>query len=544
MSVKHLRSVIAALSLAAALTVGSAIDAVRTSADSIYTMSGTAHVQDYGDTDATFEDGVLVLGTTGQSKRLERVVINFENNTGYEGTITYQVHVQNIGWMDWVEAGEMAGTSGQSLRLEGIRIKLTGELAEHYSVYYSVHIQDYGDNQGWVCDGALAGTTGESKRLENLRVKLVARDESEGTETITYRVHRQTYGWESEWAADGETSGTTGESKRLEAIEIRVTGNQYSGGVEYSTHIQDIGWESESASDGSMSGTSGQSKRLEAIKISLTGELAEHYDVYYRVHAQSYGWLGWAKNGEEAGTAGLSKRLEAIQIVLVPTGEDAPEDVEGITSAYDTAFVDASSNIAVNLPSDYINNFRVYHEDDIALLNAIVGTSHRDYEYIDCTSNTEYVTSKTISNADWDACARFAASHFDSSWSAGEKALYTMYWIHYNVKYSAGTSSYAVSVFDNQKGQCAQYNGALVEMMCYLGFDDVRLIRSYRSHSATSVSNPFSHYWGEIVINGTNYCLECGNTNNDGGSYIWYYFVEPYGRYNAKKFMKCGLVLS
>jgi uncharacterized protein YjdB len=73
-----------------------------------------------------------------------------------------------------------------------------------------------------------------------------------------------------------------------------------------------------------MAGTSGKSKRLEAIRIKLTGEIAEHYDVYYRVHAQTFGWMGWAKNGEAAGTAGYSKRLEAIQIVLVPKGGKAP----------------------------------------------------------------------------------------------------------------------------------------------------------------------------------------------------------------------------
>ena len=64
-------------------------------------------------------------------------------------------------------------------------------------------------------------------------------------------------------------------------------------------------------------GTSGQAKRLEAIKIKLTGEMAEKFDVYYRVHSQTYGWLDWACNGEASGTSGLAKRLEAIEIVLV-----------------------------------------------------------------------------------------------------------------------------------------------------------------------------------------------------------------------------------
>jgi len=52
--------------------------------------------------------------------------------------------------------------------------------------------------------------------------------------------------------------------------------------------------------------------------------MAEHYDIYYRVHSQNYGWLGWAKNGESAGTAGHSYRLEAIEIVLVEKGGEAP----------------------------------------------------------------------------------------------------------------------------------------------------------------------------------------------------------------------------
>ena len=41
-----------------------------------------------------------------------------------------------------------------------------------------------------------------------------------------------------------------------------------------------------------MSGTEGEAKRLEAIKIQLTGADKDKYDIYYRVHAQSYGLVG------------------------------------------------------------------------------------------------------------------------------------------------------------------------------------------------------------------------------------------------------------
>ena len=69
-------------------------------------------------------------------------------------------------------------------------------------------------------------------------------------------------------------------------------------------------------------------KRLEAIQIELTDEMAEQYDIYYRVHSQTYGWLGWAKNGESAGTEGQAKRLEAIEIQLVEKGGAAPGSTE------------------------------------------------------------------------------------------------------------------------------------------------------------------------------------------------------------------------
>ena len=123
-------------------------------------------------------------------------------------------------------------------------------------------------------------------------------------------------------------SGTSGRSKRLEAIQIKNLISDAAGDIEYRTQIQTYGWETKWVKNGGMSGTSGRSKRLEAIQIRLTDELEEQYDIYYRVHAQTYGWLGWAKNGESAGTEGLSKRLEGIEIVLVEKCGKAPGSTE------------------------------------------------------------------------------------------------------------------------------------------------------------------------------------------------------------------------
>ena len=134
---------------------------------------------------------------------------------------------------------------------------------------------------------------------------------------VTYTVHVQTYGDQQGWVHDGTMAGTKGQAKRLEEIRVKLTGDEYSGSIQYKTHIQSYGWQDWSY-NGEKSGSRGQAKRLEGIEIQLTGEVAKHYDVVYRVHCQTYGWMDWVKNGVKAGTSGQAKRLEAIQIKLVP----------------------------------------------------------------------------------------------------------------------------------------------------------------------------------------------------------------------------------
>ena len=57
--------------------------------------------------------------------------------------------------------------------------------------------------------------------------------------------------------------------------------------------------------------------------------MKEHYDVYYRVHCQTKGWLSWACNGQKAGTEGFAKRLEAIEIKVIPKDSTDKPDTSG-----------------------------------------------------------------------------------------------------------------------------------------------------------------------------------------------------------------------
>ena len=338
------------------------------------TVSYRTHVQSIG-WQGVVTNGTM-SGTSGRAKRLEGIEISVTGNSNLG--IQYTTHCQSYGWLPWSANGEMNGTEGEAKRLEAIKIQLTGADKDKYNVYYRVHAQFYGWLE-WAANGAPAGTAGYAKRLEGVQIVVVKKGSpapgvnfegvnaasgvhqsvsylakngsspvvggqvtsntnpsvaGEANVNIAYRTHVQSFGWQG-WKYNGVMSGTSGKAKRLEGINIKLTNKPYSGSIVYTTHVQSIGWQGNENNvntwfrDGQMAGTSGRAKRLEAIRIALTGEMAEHYDVYYRVHAQTYGWLAWTKNGEAAGTAGLSKRLEGIQIVLVPKGGAAPANNYG-----------------------------------------------------------------------------------------------------------------------------------------------------------------------------------------------------------------------
>ncbi|MBR3834391.1 MAG: hypothetical protein IKJ73_08730, partial [Lachnospiraceae bacterium] len=355
-------------------------------------VSYRTHIERIGwegtaDNISTWKQNGAMSGTSGRSLRLEGINIVVAPATAGENLdlgIQYTTHCESYGWLPWSADGDMSGTQGESKRLESIKLQLTGEHAQYYDVYYRVHAESYGW-LGWASNGAPAGTAGYSKRLEGIQIVVVKKGEDfnhnmegitskrsepfvpktgkspivnypstsnenpivpgEDTPNVVYRTHVEKYGWQA-WKYNGQMSGTSGESKRLEGIEIKLTNKDYEGGIAYTTHVEKYAWQGTDLNNpatwrqnGAMAGTSGESKRLEAICITLTGEMAEHYDVYYRVHAESYGWLGWASNGAPAGTAGHSKRLEGIQIVLVKKGETPSATYAGIVSKDSRAYI-------------------------------------------------------------------------------------------------------------------------------------------------------------------------------------------------------------
>lgn len=212
-------------------------------------------------------------GTSGRSLRLEAIKIRLTGEVANQYDVYYRVHAQNIGWMGWAKNGDASGTAGFSYRLEGIEVQLVAKGAaapgstsrafvDPSGVSYQSHVQNIGW-QGWRSNGDVSGTSGRALRLEGMNIKLDGIDGG-----IEYRTHVQNIGWMN-WVSNGAMSGTSGRSLRLEAINIRLTGNAANRyDIYYRVHAQNVGWMGW-AKNGDASGTAGFSYRLEAIQIHL-----------------------------------------------------------------------------------------------------------------------------------------------------------------------------------------------------------------------------------------------------------------------------------
>ena len=95
-------------------------------------------------------------------------IIFFAQNVSADSHVTYQVSVQDYGWMSPVSDGRVAGTTDQGRRLEAVIINFSD------GIEYNAHVQDIGW-QGWTYSGGVAGTVGESRRMEAIRIRLKLR---------------------------------------------------------------------------------------------------------------------------------------------------------------------------------------------------------------------------------------------------------------------------------------------------------------------------------------------------------------------------------
>jgi uncharacterized protein YjdB len=187
-------SILIALSLLAAILPATSVfaDTTTTAPASTYAIEYEGHVQHIGWQNPVTTTGDQInitaapeAGTNGLALRMEALKIT-GTNLPAGASITYQGHVQSIGWQTPVtETGDEAiatapeaGTDGLSLRMEALKITLNG--LPGYAIEYQAHVQSIGwqtpvqtVNGTTIAAAAEAGTDGKALRMEALRIEIV-----------------------------------------------------------------------------------------------------------------------------------------------------------------------------------------------------------------------------------------------------------------------------------------------------------------------------------------------------------------------------------
>ena len=204
--------------------------------------------------------------------------------SGCRGNASWFINWQG-NWTN-LSPGKVYDNAGNSTDCPADRTVRIGRVAD---IEYSIYVGDTNENTVLTeNNGSLGGTVGKSTPISNMKLKIGAKGISGG---VSYLAHRETYG--------DEKSAITEENKM-------------------STSLHGV-------------------KRMEKVKIWLTGDLADAFDIYYRVHVQSFGWLKPVSNGEWTGSSGLCIRIEAIEIQIVPKKSGQP------------SFNNAGSNVSQNV---------------------------------------------------------------------------------------------------------------------------------------------------------------------------------------------------
>lgn len=199
-----------------------------------YSIQYRAHVQDLG-WQPWVENGAIA-GKISYNLKIEAIqirIVKKHNNNSKDLGVEYYTYIEGVSSNeDKIEtSGQISGTTGQNRRIEGMNIELVNA-PEGAHIKYQAHVQDYGW-MDWVQDGQLAGVLNRGLKIEAVRIKL------EGLEgyTVQYKAHVQDIGW-TDWYIDGESAGTTGRNLKIEALQIKIVPEykRYYKGIDVSYH--------------------------------------------------------------------------------------------------------------------------------------------------------------------------------------------------------------------------------------------------------------------------------------------------------------------
>lgn len=180
-----------------------------------------------------------------------------------------------------------------------------------------------------------------------------------------------------------------------------------------------------------------------------------------------------------------------------------------------------------------------------SIINSARTTDTRSFTIFNRQGTGTTTSAVTLTDNDIAILDKFARENFTADMTDAQKLKIALTWINRNTTYARTTAdfnrikgkSYVEAIFTYKTGQCAQYNGAMVSMMRYLGYE-ANLVLGWRGYWGGSY---WQHYWGEVEIDGLRYLIETGNYGSSGS---WSYLLTPYGRTDGKFIMNCQNIVA
>ena len=160
------------------------------------------------------------------------------------------------------------------------------------------------------------------------------------------------------------------------------------------------------------------------------------------------------------------------------------------------------------------------------IVNTAKLTPHDNYPLYNIKGSTPKQTATYIVTAeDKKILDKFAEENFTPDISNYDKIECLWRWVNKNITYASGdlykeiaSDSWVSACLVKKKGQCLQYNGAVAELLAYMGYD------VYMLEMWLGANNTNQHFRTEVNIDGNAYSIEVGN---DGAYSGWMWLFEP-----------------
>lgn len=128
-----------------------------------------AYIKDR-DLSSLVSDGVICGDTNSIITRLSIQINPVNPNLPIGMGVSYRVHVQNEGWLNWAKNSIETG-SNQNPRIEAVEIKLS-DASNAFYIHYQVYVEGQGWTK-WCSNGETAGTTGQHCGISAIRIHLL-----------------------------------------------------------------------------------------------------------------------------------------------------------------------------------------------------------------------------------------------------------------------------------------------------------------------------------------------------------------------------------